>query len=211
MHIITLFSYESFSVCFFESFSLVICRGNHSCCAALTRSIVRHLSMANITGDSAGDDVHCDHHQGVLLKVGSCIADHKGIMADPKGSKAATTADGAGVHAKNAINVAMEDLVKADRKEVEKEIEEELAEIRRRKLACFQKTHNDVVKKLDTVAASSAKVNSHLSPEELRHMVDVSVASKYGADLTQFTRVMAEDMRNTFDTLKQDLNAILPR
>jgi hypothetical protein len=181
------------------------------CRAALTRLIVRHLSTANITGDSTRDDIHCDHRQGALLKVGSCIADHKGIMADPKGSKAATTADGAGVHAKNAINVAMEDLVEADQKEVEKEIKEELAEIQGRKLACFQKTRYGVVKKLDTVAASSAKVNSHLSPEELGHMVDVSIASKYGADLTQFTRVMAEDMCNMFDTIKQDLNAILPR
>jgi hypothetical protein len=121
------------------------------------------------------------------------------------------TANDAVEHAKNAINLAMEDLVKADWKEVEKEIEEELAEIWKRKLACFQRTHNGVVKKLDMMATSSTKVNSHLNQEYLGHMVDVSVASKYGADLTQFTQVMAKDMRNTFDTLKQDLNASLPR
>jgi hypothetical protein len=31
-------------------------------------------------------------------------------MADRKGNRASTVADGADVHAKNAINVAMEDL-----------------------------------------------------------------------------------------------------
>jgi hypothetical protein len=40
-----------------------------------------------------------------------------------------------------------------------------------------------------------AKVDSPLSPEELVQLVDVSVMSKYGADLTQFTCGIAEDMR----------------
>jgi hypothetical protein len=42
-------------------------------------------------------------------------------------------------------------------------------------------------------------------------MVDVSIASKYGADLTQFTCVVAEDMRHMLNTFKQDLNSSLPR
>jgi hypothetical protein len=41
-------------------------------------------------------------------------------------------------------------------------------------------------------------------------MVDVSVASKYGSDLTWFMRVMLEDMRSMFDVLKQDLSNSLP-
>jgi hypothetical protein len=64
---------------------------------------------------------------------------------------------------------------------------------------------------VDTVAASGTKVDSPLSPEDLIQLVDVSVASKYGADLTQFTRVVAEDMRNTLDSFKQDMNSSLPR
>jgi hypothetical protein len=51
-------------------------------------------------------------------------------------------------------------------------------------------------------AASAPKVNSSLSPEDLAQLVDVSVASKYGADLTQFMRLVAEDMRNTLETFK---------
>jgi hypothetical protein len=58
---------------------------------------------------------------------------------------------------------------------------------------------------------SGTKVNSHLGPRDLVHMVDVFVACKYRVDLTQFTRVMAEDMRNTFDTFNQDLRSTLPR
>jgi hypothetical protein len=40
----------------------------------------------------------------------------------------------------NTIGVAMEDLPKAERRTLEKELEKEMAEARRRKLACFQKT-----------------------------------------------------------------------
>jgi hypothetical protein len=83
--------------------------------------------------------------------------------------------------------------------------------MRRRKLACLQKGCQDVIKKSDTAAVSSAKLTSHLRLEDLVHMVDESMASRYGADLTPFTWVMAEDMRNTFDALKQDLSSSLPR
>jgi hypothetical protein len=106
-------------------------------------------------------------------------------MADPKGGKAITATDNIDVQAKNAINVAMEDLAEVDRREIEWELEEELAEIWRRKLACFQKSCNDIIKKADTTMTSSTKVNAQLSPEDLVHMVDMSVVSKYGADLTQ--------------------------
>jgi hypothetical protein len=67
------------------------------------------------------------------------------------------------------------------------------------------------VKKYDMEAASGAKVNSQLNPEDLAHMIDVSVAGKDGADLTQFTHVVVEDMRSMLDTFKQDLNSNLPR
>jgi hypothetical protein len=108
-------------------------------------------------------------------------------MADPKGSKGGTTADGTGVQTRNAILVAMEDLDEACRKELERELREAMVEARRRKLACFQKMRNRVIKKADIVAASGTKVDASLSPEDLVQLVDVSVTSKYRADLTQFT------------------------
>jgi hypothetical protein len=42
-------------------------------------------------------------------------------------------------------------------------------------------------------------------------MVDVSVTGKYRADLTQFTCIVAEDMKSMLDAFKQDLNGSLPR
>jgi hypothetical protein len=58
-------------------------------------------------------------------------------MADLKGAKATTPTDGAGVDARSLINVAMEDLTEEDRRVVERELEEEMAERRHKKLACF--------------------------------------------------------------------------
>jgi hypothetical protein len=54
-------------------------------------------------------------------------------------------------------------------------------------------------------------VTSNLTPEELVKLTDVSVASKYGADLTQFTRIIADDMCNTLESFKTDLHNTLPR
>jgi ribosome recycling factor len=78
-----------------------------------------------------------------------------------------TIADGTGVQARNNIHVAMENLTEEDRKELEHELEEEMGERRRKKLACFQKTRHGIVKKADTAAASRSKVDSSLNLEDL--------------------------------------------
>jgi hypothetical protein len=54
-------------------------------------------------------------------------------------------------------------------------------------------------------------VTSNITPKELVKLVDVSVASKYSDDLTQFTHIIADDMRNTFEIFKPDLHNTLPR
>jgi hypothetical protein len=80
------------------------------------------------------------------------------------------------------------------------------------KLACYQKNRGGVVQKADTAKASTLKVNSaSLTPEELVHLVDVSVASKYGTDLAQLTRALGEDVRSTLDPYQHDLDNSLPR
>jgi hypothetical protein len=58
-------------------------------------------------------------------------------MADPKAPN--VMADTVGIQARNSITVAMEDLAEADRNELEKELEEEMAERRQRKLACLRR------------------------------------------------------------------------
>jgi hypothetical protein len=90
-----------------------------------------------------------------------------------------------------------------------------MAAARSRKLACFQKTHTWVIMKtipaIMTTTTMAPTVTSNLTPKELVKLVDVSVASKYGADLTQFTCIIADDMRNTLETSKTDLHNTLPR
>jgi hypothetical protein len=54
-------------------------------------------------------------------------------------------------------------------------------------------------------------ITSNLTPEELVKLVDVSVASKYGVDLTQLMHIIADDMRNTLGSFKTDLHNTLPR
>jgi hypothetical protein len=109
----------------------------------------------------------------------------------------------------NTIGVVMEDLPKAKRRALEKELEEEMAGARRRKLACFQKTRMGVIKKnilaITTMATATPTVIPNLTPKELVKFMDVAVASKYGNDLTNFTRTIIEEVRSTLDTFKTDL------
>jgi hypothetical protein len=68
------------------------------------------------------------------------------------------------------------------------------------------------VQKADTAKATSSEVNpSSLTPEDLVHLVDVSVASKYGADLAQLTHALAENVRHTLESFRQDMDDNLPR
>jgi hypothetical protein len=115
----------------------------------------------------------------------------------------------------NTIGVAMEDLPKAERRALEKELEEEMAEARRRKLACFQKTRTGVIKKtvpaITTTATATPTVTPNLTPEELVKFMDVAVASKYGNNLTNITHTITEEVRSTLDTFKTDLQNTLPQ
>jgi hypothetical protein len=115
----------------------------------------------------------------------------------------------------NTIGVAMEDLPKAEWRVHEKELKEEMAEARRRKLACFQKTCTWVIKKIipamTIVAIATPTVIPNLTLEELVKFMDVAVANKYGNDLMNFTRTIIEAVRSTLYTFKIDLQNTLPR
>jgi hypothetical protein len=94
----------------------------------------------------------------------------------------------------NMIGVVVEDLPEAERRAPEKELEEEMAEARRRNLACFQKTRTGAVKKIvpaiTTMATTTPTVTPNLTPEELVKFTDVVVASKYGNNVMNFTRTI---------------------
>jgi hypothetical protein len=88
----------------------------------------------------------------------------------------------------NVVEVTFGDLAEADQRRIKEEMKKELEKVEaarlREKLAGYQKTRNGVVQKADTARASASKVSTQpLLPEELAHLVDVSVASKYGTDL----------------------------
>jgi hypothetical protein len=101
----------------------------------------------------------------------------------------------------NMIGVTMEDLHEAERRALEMELEEEKAEVRRKKLACFQKTLMGVMKKtiltITTMETAISMVTPNLTPKELVKFMDVAVASKYGNGLTNFTHTITEEVRST--------------
>jgi hypothetical protein len=131
-------------------------------------------------------------------------------MTNPKDGGAWTE-----VEPHNTITVAMVDLPEAEKIALEKELEEEMVAAKRRKLACFQKTRTAVIKKtipaVTTTTTTAPTVTSNLTPEELVKLVDMSVASKCGANLTQFTCIIVDDMRNSLESFKTDLHNTLPR
>jgi hypothetical protein len=128
-------------------------------------------------------------------------------------SKDSATCTEVGPH--NTIGVVMEDLPEAEERALEKELEEEMAEPRTRKLACFQKICTRVIKKavlaIMTTATATHIVIPSLTPEELVKFMDIAVASKYGNDLTNFTHIITKEVHSTLDTLKTDLQSMLPR
>jgi uncharacterized alkaline shock family protein YloU len=103
----------------------------------------------------------------------------------------------------------------AERKVLKKELKEEMAEARRKKLMCFQKTRTRVIKKtvsaVTTTTSATSSVTTNLTPKELVKFMDVAVASKYGNDLMNFTRTITEEVCSTLDTFKTDLQNTLPR
>jgi hypothetical protein len=94
----------------------------------------------------------------------------------------------------NTIGVAMVDPPEAERMVPKKELEEEMAESRRRKLTCFQNTHTGVIKKtvpaITTMTIATPTVTPNLTPKELVKFMTIAVASKYGKDLTNFTHTI---------------------
>jgi hypothetical protein len=74
-------------------------------------------------------------------------------MMNPKDNVAQTEV---GPH--NTIGVAIDDLLKVERRVLEKELKEEMATARRRKLACFQKTRMGVIKKIIRTITTTATV-----------------------------------------------------
>jgi hypothetical protein len=59
--------------------------------------------------------------------------------------------------------------------------------------------------------AMASMVTSNMTPEELVKFMDVAVASKDGNDLSNFTRVITDDVCSTLESFKIDLQNTLTR
>jgi hypothetical protein len=74
------------------------------------------------------------------------------------------------------IGVALEDQPEVERRVLKKELEEVMAEARRKKLICFQKTCTGVIKKtvpaVKTMATATSMVTPKVTPEELVKFMD---------------------------------------
>jgi hypothetical protein len=79
----------------------------------------------------------------------------------------------------------------------------------------FPKNTHRVIKKavpaITTMTTATPMVTPNLTLEELVKFMDVVVASKYGNDLTNFTRTITKEVYSTLDTFKTDLQNMLPR
>jgi hypothetical protein len=58
---------------------------------------------------------------------------------------------------------------------------------------------------------TASTVTPNMTPKELVKFMDVAVASKYGNDLSNLTHVITDDVCNTLERFKTDLQNTLPR
>jgi hypothetical protein len=108
-------------------------------------------------------------------------------MADLKGTT--TVPDDTRVNSMNVVSVEMTDLSEKDKNNVELELQWEIEEVmveKWKQMLFLQKTRSGVVKKGDTARASKT-VNTPFSLKDLVQMIDVSISSKYGANLEGMT------------------------
>jgi hypothetical protein len=59
--------------------------------------------------------------------------------------------------------------------------------------------------------AMTSTVTPNMTPKELVKFMNIVVASKYGNNLSNFTRVITDDVRSTLESFKTDLQNTLPR
>ena len=145
-------------------------------------------------GDSAGDEAEFDL-TWTMMPSSSDLGDKNTTNSGAMDPNLKNTSD---IDPDNIIAVTIEDLHEDDRRELEREIDEQV----KLRLARFQKTRNGVIKK---PAMPSKPLGTEVknSIEDIAHLVDTSVASKYGSDLAEMSR--------KFDKLQGQLEESISR
>ena len=117
--------------------------------------------------------------------------------------------DGSVVNPDNIIAVTLDDLSEDERREIERQLEEEQAERLRQKLAGYQKTRNGVIKKVVMPSLSSVlntEVSKPTCSEDIAHLIDVSVASKYASEMNTTARTLTQAVISRLDDFKEQLS-----
>ena len=119
------------------------------------------------------------------------------MSTDPK--------DGSDLNPDNIIAVTLENLPEDEWQKLEQELEEERVEKLKQKLAGFQRTRNGVIQKVAT-PSHPAGVSKTACTEEIAHLIDASVASKYGKQMTDMARTITESVVSKIDEFKEQFN-----
>jgi hypothetical protein len=156
--------------------------------------------LVTLLGNDDSRVDHCGEVVNIEISFAADLGEER-IMGDPKVTKA--MGDSSGLNPSNVVEVVMGDLSEKDQRDLElqHEMEEEVAERQKKKLTYFQKTRHGVVKKGDMMKASTP-VNSLFTLEELVQMIDVSVNSKYGANMEGITRTLTDSVKGSMESLR---------
>ena len=120
------------------------------------------------------------------------------MATDPKDGSILTT--------DNIIPVTLDDLSEDQRRELEQKLEDQKAEGLKLMLAEYSKTRSGAVVKKVMPPSPSSAANTKVSnaTEEIAHLIDASVASKYGSDMANTTHAMMQ-LTSKLDEFKDDL------
>jgi len=136
-------------------------------------------------------------------------------LATPLGKKKKNTMSGdpkdpSGINPSNIIPVTLKDLSEEEQREIERELEEEKMEKLKQKLACYQKTRDDVFKReVAPAPAHGSKASNPVTAEEIGHLIDVSVASKFSTvvpDLQHMARAITQSVNEQLCGFKHNFN-----
>ena len=114
--------------------------------------------------------------------------------------------NGSDIDHENIIAVTLDDLLEDDQRELEEELEKEKVERLKLKLAGYAKTRNGVVKKVVPSPSDAFNTQVKNSTEEIAHLIDVSIASKYGSDMENTTRTITRAVANRLEEFKVQFN-----
>ena len=166
---------------------------NHLLCCEL------QFSAPTQIGDSTGDEAELDLTRTKNKNI---------INSDAMNSDSKNMSD---IDPDNIIPAAMEDLSEEDQLEIERLLEEQKAESKRLMLAGFKKTRNGAFRKVaapsampSTLSLLGTEVNN--PTESLAHLIDTSVASKFGSSIDNQMHILTKSMADQFDVLRAKLS-----